>query len=237
MKNNLSVSLFVPVYNEEKIIEGNIMKIEEKLKSITDNYELTIVDDTSKDKTAEICKKIAKKKIKYIRFDNGPSRRENLAVAMKKAKKEIIVYIDSDLATNLRHLEDLIKKIEHNDIVIGSRYSGIKAKREFSRKIMSILYNHFLKFYLGSKINDHQCGFKAFRKHVLLDLIKESGYDKDFVRGWFWDAEILIRAQKKRYNILEIPVEWKYGDKTSFSLKRELKVIPYILKIKQRLKS
>ena len=67
-------------------------------------------------------------------------------------------------------------------------------------------------------------------------LINEMGYDKNMVRGWFWDAELLIRAQKRNYKIVVIPVKWVCGEKSSFNLKRELKAIPYLIKLKTKIK-
>lgn len=229
------VSVFVPVYNEEKIVERNVKRLESELKKITDNYELMIVDDSSKDKTGEISRRIAKEKIKYMRFENGPSRRENLAEAMKQAKKETIVFIDVDLSADLKHLRELLENLEGYDMNIGSRYSGISARRTFFRKSISVIYNTILRVLFNSKIKDHQCGFKAYKKEVILDLIKDAGYDKSFIRGWVWDAEILIRAQKKGYRIREFPVKWDRGKDSSFQFKREIKMLLYCFILKMKL--
>jgi len=67
-------------------------------------------------------------------------------------------------------------------------------------------------------------------------LVEEMGHDSSLKRGWFWDAELLIRAQKKGINIKEIPVIWKFGRKSSFLIRREIKVIDYMLKLYLTLK-
>jgi len=231
----IGVSIFVPVFNEEKILRENILKLEDEAKKITLDYEIFIVDDNSSDKSPQISKEFISKKIKYLRFENGPSRRENLGEAMKKANKEIIVFIDVDLSADLKHLRELIENIGKYDISIGSRYMGIRAKRTFFRRSISIIYNFSQKVLFNSKIQDHQCGFKAFKKDVILDLIKDAGYENKFIRGWFWDAEILIRAQKKGYSIKEFPVEWERGEDSSFQFKREIKMILYWFKLKKSL--
>ena len=235
----MKVSVFIPAYNEEKIIEKNVLIVFKKLKSLKKGFELFIVDDTSSDQTGEIATALAKKhkEIHYLRYENGPSRRENLAASFHKAKGSIVIYMDLDLATSLDHLEQLINEIEinKNDVAIGSRYLGTKAKREVSRRIISVCYNTFMRTYFGSKVKDHQCGFKAFKKEVLLQLVKEAGYDKRFVRGWFWDTEILLRAQKHHFRIKEFPVKWRYGDSSSFILKREFRMMNYVLGLRKRL--
>ena len=155
--------------------------------------------------------------MRYFRYDNGPSRRENLADAFKKAKGDIILFSDTDLAADISALKSLIQAVEGKfDVSIGSRYlKDSHTRRKIDRRVISFFYNHFIRFYLDSKIVDHNCGFKAFKKKAILELIKDAGYDKTFIRGWFWDAEILIRAQRKRMKIAEIPVRWiepKYSE-------------------------
>src|SRR3989338_6240241 len=227
------ISLFIPIYNEAGILGENVSKICSTLSKITKNFELFIVDDNSNDGSQSICRRICKKnnKIRYLRYSNGPSRRENLAKSFKFAKGDTIAFIDMDLSTDLSHTKRLFDEIEKGaDISIGSRYvKGSYIKRNFSRRAVSYFYNAFLQFFFHSRIYDHQCGFKAFKRHVILDLVKEMGYDKKFIRGWFWDAELLLRAQKKPYKIVEFPVKWHYGKTSTFDLKRELKMISYIL--------
>lgn len=228
------ISVFVPIYNESKILKRNIIKIYETLRKISNNFEIFIVDDNSSDNSKELYESLFKKKdnIRYIKYNNGPSRRENLSKSFKLAKGSIISFIDIDLATDLSYTKRLFEEIKHGaDISIGSRYvKGAFIKRTLFRKVISHMYKVFMRYFFNSKIFDHQCGFKAFRKEVILDLVNDMKYDKKFVRGWFWDAELLIRAQKKKYKIVEFPVKWHYGKNTTFNLGRELRMIGYILK-------
>jgi len=238
--NTMKVSIFVPVYNEEKIIEKNMVLIDQECKDHLDDYELFIVDDGSTMQTVTIGKWLDKKypNITYLRFDNGPSRRENVGKAFKQAKGDIIMFVDVDLATGVHSIFQLVEEIVTNgyDIAIGSRYKGTIVKRKLSRKIISITYNKFMQLYFGSKIEDHQCGIKAFRKDVIFDVMDKVGYDQTFNRGWFWDVELLLWAQKKGYKIVESPMNWEYRESSSFSVKRELRMLKYIFKFKKRYK-
>lgn len=231
------LSIFLPAYNEEKILEENTVKIFNEAKKLKKSFEIFVIDDGSKNK--ELNEKVGKnlmnkyEEIKFLRYDNGPSRRENLGKSFKLAKGKIILFSDIDLPTGVKTIIDIIKKIEKGfDIAIASRYVGKRAKRKFPRKITSILYNKWIQFYFGSKIRDHQCGLKAFKKDVIFDLMKDVGYDKSFKRGWFWDAELLIRAQKKNYKIIEFPTFWEYRGDSSFNLRRELRMIGYVFKLR-----
>jgi glycosyltransferase involved in cell wall biosynthesis len=234
-EQKLKISLFVPVYNEEKILEQNIRILSSELTKLTDQYELVIVNDNSTDSTSEICKRLSSAKIRVLTYENGPSRRENLGKAILTAKYDFIGFTDVDLATDVSYLEILFYLLKKYDVVLGSRYKGIKPQREIWRLLISKIYNGFMQIYFNSKIKDHQCGFKAFRKDAILQLLSEMGYDYTFKRGWFWDAELLIRAQRKDYNYIEMPVKWVRGEKTTFQFKRELKMLGYVLKLRFRL--
>jgi len=225
------ISLFLPCYNftPNRLIE-NVKIISDHLKKLYSEFEIVIVDDTSNSATQAAIETLKSSGlVSCDRFTNGPSRRENLAVAMTRAKYEVLAYMDIDLATDLSHLEPLLDSIHKGSAVaIGSRYSGIKAERNAQRLIISKIYNFGLRLFFGSKVKDHTCGFKAFSKSALVPLVAEMGYDQSQRRGWFWDAECLIRAQQKNLKIAEIPVEWKADGESTFSIKREIRLIPFV---------
>ncbi len=235
----VKLSVFIPAYNEGKILEKNILKVYEELNRLKYNFELFIVDDSSKDSTPDIGRKLAKKynKIKFVRYPNGPSRRENLAKSFQLAEGDTIMFMDSDLSTDLTYLPKLVERIGDGfDIVTGSRHlKNSKVKRSFSRWLISLLFKWFAKLYFGSRVNDHECGFKAFKKDIILDLLKDMGYDNKFKRKMFWDTEMFVRAQRKGYKIKEIPVRWKAGEKSALSFFKELSMVPYMLSLRFRL--
>jgi len=236
-----SISCFVPVYNEAEIIESSIKKIYQNLARLKEPFEIFIVDDASTDITPQICQNVTKKYksiIYYLRYNRGPSKRENLARSFFKARGNIIISVDADISFALNNIETFIIQIKKGqDIVIGSRYlPGARVKRRLSRLLISILYNIFIRKYFHSHLRDHHCGLKVFRREVILKLVKEMGYDDTFRRGWFWDAEMLIRAQKEGYKIKEIPVIWYLND-TKFRLREHWPAFVSTLCAKRRILS
>jgi hypothetical protein len=228
----MKLSVFIPVYNEENTIKENISRILDTLKSTDRKFELLVVNDASTDNTLKTLREISG--IKIINYTNGPTRRENLAKSFASAHGDIIMFMDADLSVDLRHVNRLIEEIENGaDISIGSRYMGIRSTRSVKRLLISMIYNKIIGLFFDSHIKDHNCGFKAFNKKVL-PLIKEMGFDMN--RGWFWDAELLIRAQKKGHIVKEFPVSWHHGKKSSFKIKKEIRMIPYIISLKWKLK-
>ena len=226
------VSLFIPIFNEEKIIDRDIKMIEHVIKRIPIDYELFIINDASKDKTELIGRKIERlnRKVTLLNYEVGPTRRENLAQSFKKAHGTIVAFIDVDLIASLRFLSDLLEQIvEGYDIATGSRYArGANIKRKTFRLFISLIYNACIRLFFRTGIRDHMCGFKAFRKDVIVALIDEMGYDTSLRRGIFWDTELLIRARRHGYTIKEIPIWWRERNKTALFFEREIKALGYI---------
>jgi len=205
-------SLVFPVYNEETLLEKNAKIVIDKLNDLKINYEIIIAEDGSTDKTYEIGKIISKKykNVKIIHCAEKLGRGLALKKTFLLAKGEYVGYMDIDLATDVKHIKEIIDYVQKYDVVTGSRYmKNSKANRSYRRKIFSKVYNFLARFLFKSKIYDHQCGFKAFRRDVIIKLneISENNH-------WFWDTEILILADKKGYNIKEFPIRWIEGNKT-----------------------
>ena len=234
------ISVFIPIFNEENIIERDIKAIEYIVKKIPFDYEIFIVNDASYDNTMAIAKKIelTNRKIRLLNFDIGPTRRENLACAFKEASGEIIVFVDIDLIASLRSLPNLIEQIILGyDIATGSRYlPDSKIKRKTFRLIISLLYNAFIRLIFNTDIHDHMCGFKAFKREAILALVEEMGYDKSLKRGVFWDTELLVRALRRGYKVKEIPIIWRERKKSALYFKREISAIDYIIEFYKKYK-
>lgn len=230
--NRHKISVFIPIFNEERIIERAIKMVDYMINKIPINYEIFVVNDASTDKTKVIAEKIGhlNKKVKLLNYDIGPIRRENLAQSFRHATGDILCFVDIDLVTSLRFLPDLIEQVALGyDIAIGSRYiRNSKIKRKPFRLLISLLYNFCMRSLFKTGIHDHMCGFKAFKRGLILKLVDEMGYDKSLRRGIFWDTELLIRARRHGYTIKEIPIWWRGRNKTALSFNREIKAIPYI---------
>ncbi len=231
------IKIFIPVYNEEEFIEQNLLYMYKKFSQLLEKeFIIYIVNDGSTDQTGNIIDSFSLKNIRHLKC-KGPSVRENLAkMFVEHGKKDdLIFFMDADLSTNMSALPQMFAEIRNGyDIVIGSRYQkGSKLERTPFRFFVSKIFNLIIRLYFGSKIKDHECGFKLFKVHIVKDLIKDMGWNLD--RRAFWDSEMLIRAQKKKYKIKEVPVTWVEGPKSYISVKKEKSMIPYILKLKFRL--
>jgi len=229
-------SIFVPFYNEEKILEPHTLRVYNYLKKQGYDFDIYLVNDSSKDKSQEIAQKLSKKyqEIYVLSYTNGPSRRENLFFSFPKSSSRILAFTDIDLAVNEKYFEKLFSELESQnaDICTASRYEPNSiVSRSLFRRIISMAYRKTIQTLFQCPVSDFQCGFKAFKRQSFMKVLKECKYDHSFKRGWFFDAEILIRAHKKGMKIVAIPVEWNSGKQSSFKFFRDVKVIPYMLKL------
>ncbi len=237
----VQISVVLPAHNEVDRLEAAVEKVIEALTEYAGHYEIIIAEDGSTDGTD---KKAASLSItfpfvRHIHEEKRLGRGKALKNAFKTSSSEILVYMDVDLATDVRCLNALIKSVgeEGFDIAVGSRMlPESKVERSGTRHIASKAYNFMVRALLGSKVKDHQCGFKAFRRESIMHLLDEVG-----ASHWFWDTELLVRASRKGLKIKEIPVEWKSGRETkvkllkdSFGMGWQVISLWWHLKLKQR---
>lgn len=228
------VSIILPAYNEAGVIEDSVEKVREKLLELDRDFEIIIAENGSTDGTDVISKKLSDEyeDVKYLHSNKG--RGNALRAAFKKAKGDVIVYMDTDLSTDLSYIEVVVNSIYAGyDVVTGTRLlpESIVVGRTLKREIASRSYNFLVRLILGSKLMDHQCGFKAFNGESLRELIDDV---KD--NDWSFDTEILVKAQKKGFKVTEIPVRWVDTTDTSVRFLKDVFVMGYnILKFRWEL--
>ncbi|TFG26764.1 glycosyltransferase [Candidatus Thorarchaeota archaeon] len=203
----MRTSIVVPMWNEESWVEHAYDRIKQAIKEYNLDVQIVFATDGCTDRTIERIEELQKKDSSLLLF-NHPGRLGRgraLKKAFLRVKTPFIIYMDSDLATDLKHLPQMINYLEQGaDIVTGSRLMrGSKCIRSRKRKIFSTVYNFLAKFLFRSKIHDHQCGFKGFNRKNIMKTLREVKSN-----GWFWDAEILIRGQRDGLNVVEFPISW-----------------------------
>jgi glycosyltransferase involved in cell wall biosynthesis len=209
-RDQVEVSVVFPAHNEAGKLEEAVRQTKQAMTAITPSYELLIAEDGSTDGCAELARAIAANDpvVRHIHSDARLGRGKALNRAFKVARGEVIMFMDVDLSTDLAYLKPLISAIreEHYyEIAIGSRLlSESETKRSLKRSTLSTVYNFLVRLILSSKLRDHQCGFKAFRRTSLLNILDEIEDEH-----WFWDTELLVRAQRKGYRVKELPVHWE----------------------------
>ncbi|MGB9931248.1 flippase-like domain-containing protein [Haloarcula amylolytica] len=206
----VEVSVVLPAYNEADTIEQTVSITLETLASFLpeDAYEVIVAEDGCSDRTPEIATRLADEdsRIRHVHSDDRLGRGGALEYAFDQADGETLVYFDTDLATDMSHLEELVNavRVDGYDVATGSRWMPEnRADRPAKRGIPSFGYNTLVRTVLRSDLKDHQCGFKAFDRQALealLPLVQDE--------HWFWDTELLVKAQRNGYRVKEFAVDW-----------------------------
>jgi glycosyltransferase involved in cell wall biosynthesis len=224
------VTAVIPVYNDLYSLGITIPRSIEILSRITDRFELIIAEDGSTDGCAELVRQYEQRdtRIHLLHSDERLGRGKALNRAIYESGGNIICYYDVDLATDMQHLPELIDAIrEGADIATGSRLMpGSDSVRTGGREIASRSYNFLVRLFLGSRIYDHQCGFKAFNKEYILPILPSIHSNH-----WFWDTEILVRTQRDGARIREFPVRWRAGKGTTVKIKDVFEMGSSILRL------
>jgi len=208
------VCAILPVFNDREALETAIPRSIAVLEKITDSFLLAVAEDGSTDGSAEYVREWEEKdsRVRLFHAEERLGRGTALTRVIRMVDAEIVCYYDVDLATDMAHLPALVQAIrDGSDVVTGSRLMPESdIVRTQGREVASRGYNFLVRTVLKSTLYDHQCGFKAFRRDRILPLL-----DSVEAPHWFWDTELLVRAQKKGYRITEIPVRWRTSDKTT----------------------
>jgi len=210
MGSDRDVSVVLPAYNEEDTIERTVTVTLETLDSFLPDgsYEVIVAEDGCDDRTPEIADRLAAEHsaVRHVHSDERLGRGGALEYAFRQSHGQTLVYFDTDLATDMTHLEDLVESVRSGeyDVATGSRWlEDSQADRPAKRGIPSFGFNTLVRLILRSDVRDHQCGFKAFDRDALFALLETVEDDH-----WFWDTEVLVRAQRAGYRVREFPVSW-----------------------------
>ena len=221
---NREVSVVLPAYNEADSLEHTVEVTLSTLAAFlpAGSFEVIVAEDGCDDRTPEIADRMAAEddRVRHFHSDERLGRGGALERAFRDSDGDVLVYFDTDLATDMRHLEELVESVRSGDydVATGSRrLPGDKQDRQPERGVASTGYNSLVRLFLRSPLYDHQCGFKAFDRRALLSLLDDVEDDH-----WFWDTEVLVRAQRAGYRVREFPVDWEPKGDTKVDLVRDV---------------
>jgi putative flippase GtrA len=202
------VDIVVPVFNEAAGLDASIRRLHAFLSNgFPLHWRITIVDNASNDNTWPLACRLTRELtgVHALRLaEKGRGRA--LHAAWGASDASVLAYMDVDLSTDLAALLPLVAPLlsGHSDLAIGSRLApGARVVRGPKREVISRCYNLILRTTLAARFSDAQCGFKAIRSDQALRLLP-TVLDQE----WFFDTELLIRAQRLGLRIHEVPVDW-----------------------------
>jgi glycosyltransferase involved in cell wall biosynthesis len=209
-KNATPLSVVVPAYNEEHTVGDVISRLKTTLQEIKLAGEIIVIDDCSRDRTAEISRS---QKARVYSLKQHMGKGYALRAGFSKAKGEIIVTIDSDGSNRPEELSSLLMPIlqDKADLVIGSRFSGTKPPSGKRFNLAGVrIFNLLIRILTGAAVSDSQSGYRAMKHAVLENLSLKSG-------EYEIESEILVKIARRGFRVREVPVSFEqrtYGKST-----------------------
>jgi glycosyltransferase involved in cell wall biosynthesis len=204
----VQVEIVVPVYNEAEGLETSIRRLHAYLgERFPFAWRITVADNGSNDGTATVARRLAATLpgVAVVHLDQK-GRGRALRAVWSASDADVVAYMDVDLSTDLDALLPLVAPLVsgHSHLAVGSRLApGARVVWGPRREMISRSYNLILRSVLRLGVRDAQCGFKAVRADALRTLLPEVEDE-----SWFFDTELLVRAQRSGLRIVELPVDW-----------------------------
>ena len=202
-------SIIIPAYNEGARLGAALDSVLSHVAEFNWDAEVIVVDDGSRDNTAELVRSHAQLNPRLRLLENPGNRGKGYSVrnGMLNARGEVLLFSDADLSAPIEQASKLFAAIESGaDLAIGSRWLQPETqthRQSLLRQFYGRSFNLLLQILLGLKFKDTQCGFKAFSRAAAQKLFSIQTID-----GWGFDAELLYLACKLRLRVDEVPVLW-----------------------------
>jgi len=224
MKTRPRLSIVIPAYNESARILASLDTVARFLSGTGEPAEIVVVDDGSKDTTAEASERFGRERkdagdvaVRVLR--NGQNRGKGYSVkhGVLLSAGDLVLISDADFSTPIEELPRLKRILEGEgcDVVIGSRGladSRVEVRQAAGREMLGRGFNVLVRLMTGLPFKDTQCGFKLMRRQEVLPLFRAARIER-----FAWDVEILYLARKAGLAVREVPVIWRNAAGTKVS--------------------
>jgi glycosyltransferase involved in cell wall biosynthesis len=225
----LHVSIVIPVYNEEGILRGSVLELQEKLRRFGWTYELLLCENGSRDRTVEIGREL---EIEHPEVRMLHVGQPNYGLAMRmgilEARGEYVICDEIDLL-DTEFYARAMALLERSDteMVVGSKAMvGSNDQRPLFRRLATRVYNGLLRVTCHYDGTDTH-GLKGFRRAALLETARRCVLDRDV-----FASEFVIRAHREGKKVVEIPFAVREKRPPSINLTKR---VPHVVKSVARL--
>lgn len=220
LESNKGISVFFPAYNDGGTIASMVLSAILVLQSLTDDYEVIVVNDGSSDYTRDILDELDRKYdvVRVLHHEKNKGYGGALRTGFANASKEFIFYTDGDAQYDVRDLPGLWEQVSDGvDMVQGYK---ISRSDPLHRLIIGRIYHWMAKLAFGLRLKDVDCDFRLMRRSVFDKVQLES--DSGVIC-----VEMMKKIQDAGFNIVQVPVHHfhrAYGRSQFFNFRRIFRV-------------
>jgi dolichyl-phosphate beta-glucosyltransferase len=211
MRPQPDLSIVIPALNEEARLGPTLRDYLAYCRESGRAVELIVVDDGSVDRTSALVNRFASEhpEVRLIRLAENHGKGHAVRSGVVNARGKLVLFADADGATPLPEIERLESALTGGaDVAIGSRAlpdRQVRINARLYRRIIGRVFHRLVESLTVPGVKDTQCGFKLFRGPVAHDL-----FSRMRMRGFSFDVEVLMMAQRRGYVIAEVPVNWTH---------------------------
>ncbi|HVF75623.1 MAG TPA: glycosyltransferase family 2 protein [Acidimicrobiales bacterium] len=202
------LTVFFPMWNEEAMAATTVEAAHTVCGRLVSegelvDYEILLIDDGSTDRTATIVDDLAAADphVRVVHHENNRGLGAGIKTGFHEARGNVVLYTDADLPADLAEVRKALRLLRIYDADIVSAYRHDRTGEGTKRVVYSFAYNWLVRLAFGLQVRDVNFAFKLCRREVLDRVNLES-------EGSFIDAELLIRAQKAGFEIIQFGVDY-----------------------------
>ena len=168
----MNISVIIPLLNEKESLLELINSIDEVMKAYSFTNEIILIDDGSTDGSWELIQNLSidKKNIKGIRFLRNYGKSQALHAGFLKCQGEVVFTMDADLQDDPKEIPEMYNMITNDNYDLVSGWKKKRYDSVLSKNIPSKIFNFAARLTSGIKLNDFNCGLKAFKRDVIKSI-------------------------------------------------------------------
>ena len=222
----MNLSIVIPVYNEEKNLPELYERLETALSPLGHPWDVTFVDDGSRDKSLEVLKALHSAnpdKVRVVEFRRNHGQTAAISAGIDHSKGDVVILMDADLQNDPADIPLLLAKLDEGyDVVSGWRKD--RQDNKFTRNLPSHIANGLISKSTGVKLHDYGCTLKAYRREII-DNVKLYGEMHRFIPIYAYEAggkitEVVVRHHPRKHG------------KANYGLERTFKVVLDLITVK-----
>ena len=234
-----TLSIFFPMWNEEAYIERAVGLAKDVCEELVaegeiGDYELIVVDDASTDHTGKIADEMAAsdRRVKVVHHPVNRKLGGSIKTGFANATGDLVLYSDADLPFDMAELHKAIRLLRLYEADIVSAYRFDRVGEGPSRAIYTFFYNVLIRRLFGVRMRDINFAFKLCRRRIFehVQLVSE---------GSFIDAELIIRARKLGFHVIQFGVDYfprTRGDSTLSSVAVIRRIVSEMIQLRRELR-
>ncbi len=231
---SIELSVVIPAYDEAERLGPGLARAMEYLTGRGLDYELLVVDDGSRDATAEVAAGMAG--VRVLRHERNRGKGAAIKTGILASRGAKLLLSDADFSTPIEEMEKLEPRLAEAVLVVGSRAvagADVRQRQPFYRELMGKVWNLIIRTIGVRGLRDTQCGFKLVRGDAARTLGSEMTID-----GFAYDVELIWLARRRGWEVAEVGVVWVNSpDSRVDPLRSSLGMLRDVIRIRLRHRS